>query len=139
MRLSMSLCLPRDNATVAVLRRVVRSVLHELHVTTEVTADIVLALSEACSNVLDHAGRGDQYDVSVTITADQCELRVIDVGHGFDHTSVMQRVLDNHDLDAERGRGLMLMRAVVDQIELLSQPESGTLVRLVKQLRFRHQ
>lgn len=83
LRLSLALCLPRDAVTVTVLRRVVRTALHELGVTADVSADIVLALNEACANVLDHVGRGGEYDVSVAVTAERCELRVVDVGHGF--------------------------------------------------------
>ena len=39
-------------------------------------------------------------------------------------------------LDAEHGRGVALMRALVDQVRLESRPEVGTVVRLVKTLRF---
>lgn len=100
-----------------------------------ISSDIEISLTEACANVLDHAGPGDSYDVSVTIGPDSCELRVIDVGHGFDHATV-QSESRPHDLDAERGRGLRLMHALVDHIELTSAPEEGTLVHLVKKLAF---
>lgn len=38
------------------------------------------------------------------------------------------------DGSAERGRGVALMRALVDSIDFDSDPESGTVVHLVKQL-----
>jgi serine/threonine-protein kinase RsbW len=73
--------------------------------------------------------------VTVAVGPDLCELRVVDVGHGFDHATV-QSDSRTHDLDAERGRGLRLMHALVDHIELTSAPEEGTLVHLVKKLAF---
>lgn len=83
--------------------------------------------------MLEHAGPGDAYDVRVQVGPERCELRIVDVGHGFDHAS--QRA-EEAAADAEEGRGLGLMHALVDQVELRSEPEEGTLVRLVKNLEF---
>jgi serine/threonine-protein kinase RsbW len=136
---TITLRLPRDAISVPVIRHLVTYALDEVGVVREIRDDIELALSEACANVLDHAGPGDAYDVSVTIGPELCEIRVVDVGHGFDYDSVIA-ARDATEVDlvlaAERGRGLGLMRALVDHIELRSEPEVGTLVRLVKQLAF---
>ena len=133
--LSLAICLPRDSLSVPVIRHLVRHALDEIGVLDSISSDIEIALGEACANVLRHAGLGDTYDVSVAIGPERCELRVVDVGHGFDHATI-QDSLDTQDLAAERGRGLRLMRALVDHIELVSAPEEGTLVHLVKQLDF---
>lgn len=132
---NLAICLPRDALSVPVIRHLVRYALERVGVVETVIADIEVALTEACANVLHHSGPGDAYDVSVAIGPEICELRVVDVGHGFDHTSVQSRT-GTHDLDAERGRGLQLMHALVDHIELVSAPEEGTLVHLVKKLAF---
>ena len=133
--LSLTIRLPRDAMSVPVIRHLVRYALDEVGVLDEISSDIEIALTEACANVLQHAGPGDAYDVSVRIAPARCELRVIDVGHGFDHTTV-QSDKAMPDLAAERGRGFQLMHALVDHVELVSAPEEGTLVRLVKQLAF---
>lgn len=133
---TLTLCLPRDAISVPVIRHLVRFALDEVGVVRHITSDVEVALTEACANVLNHAGPGDAYNASVTIGPDQCELRIVDVGHGFDHNTI-SRPTDNDDhLSAERGRGLGLMRALVDNVELVSAPEKGTLVRLVKDLAF---
>jgi serine/threonine-protein kinase RsbW len=135
----LTLRLPRDSLSVPVIRHLTRYALTEVGVLDEVTDDVELAVAEACANVLTHSGPGDSYDVSVTIGPDECEIRVVDIGHGFDHVSVLETVdLGTPDLNAERGRGLGLMHAFVDHVELRSEPESGTLVRLVKTLKFDH-
>jgi serine/threonine-protein kinase RsbW len=133
--ISLAICLPRDELSVPVIRHLVRYALDEVGVLEAISSDIEVALTEACANVLHHSGPGDAYDVSVGVGPDSCELRVVDVGHGFDHATV-QAESGTHDLNAERGRGLRLMRALVDRIELVSAPEEGTLVHLVKRLAF---
>lgn len=132
----LAICLPRDRFSVPFIRHLVRHALDQLGVLPEVSGDILVALTEACANVLDHAGPGDAYDVSVRIGPQRCELRVVDSGHGFDHASVTHRPQDAADLVAERGRGFRLMHALVDHVELASEPEAGTLVRLVRELAF---
>ena len=133
---TLTVCLPRDALSVPVTRRLVRHALDEVGVLASISDDITVALTEACANVLDHAGPGDTYEVAVTIGPERCELRVVDVGRGFDHTAVAAANSDGGDHIAERGRGLGLMHALVDHIQLISEPEAGTLVHLVKQLAF---
>ena len=133
---TLAVCLPRDALSVPVIRRLVRHALDEVGVLAPISDDIGVALTEACANVLDHAGPGDTYEVAVTIGPERCELRVVDVGRGFDHAGVTAAQSDGGDHMAERGRGLALMRALVDHIELVSEPEAGTLVHLVKNLDF---
>lgn len=132
--ITLAICLPRHELSVPVIRHLVRHGLDEFGVLDAISSDIEVALTEACANVLRHAGPSDAYEVSVAIGADSCELRVVDAGRGFDHTTVQQA--DGHDPDAERGRGMRLMHALVDHIELVSVPEEGTLVHMVKQLAF---
>ncbi|HWC34391.1 MAG TPA: ATP-binding protein [Mycobacteriales bacterium] len=133
---TLTVCLPRDALSVPIIRRLVRHALDEVGVLESISDDIGVALTEACANVLDHAGPGDAYDVAVTIGPTRCELRVVDIGRGFDHAAVAATSEQRTDHVDERGRGLGLMHALVDHIELVSEPEAGTLVRLVKQLAF---
>lgn len=130
-----AICLPRDELSVPLIRHLLRNALSELGVVKDITEDLLLVLTEACTNVVDHSGPGDEYDVTVTINPERCELRIIDIGHGFDHASVTAAAQDDR-LHTERGRGFGLMHALVDHVELTSEPEEGTLVRLVKALTF---
>ena len=133
--LTVSLELPRDRVSIPVVRHVVRYVLAEVGVVDDIVHDVELALSEACANVLDHAGAGDSYEISISIQTDVCQLRVVDRGHGFDYVSVQERKIGTDD---ERGRGLVLMHALMDGVQLESEPERGTLVTLMKRLAFGH-
>lgn len=132
-RISLALQLPRYRISVPVIRHLARYALEEMGVTRTISYDVQLALSEACANVLDHAGDGDSYEVSITIGADRCELRITDTGRGFDHVSIGDDRAGPEDV---RGRGLALMRALMDGVDFTSEPEQGTLVTLTKHLEF---
>jgi serine/threonine-protein kinase RsbW len=109
--------------------------LRQIGVTDECLADIAVAQSEACTNVVEHSGPGDEYEISVEIVDQYCVLTVTDSGDGFDParpgTAAESVAL------GERGRGIELMRALVDNVHFVSSPGAGTSVHLKKALLFR--
>jgi serine/threonine-protein kinase RsbW len=100
--------------------------------------DVELAVTEACTNVLKHAPSAlAEYEVELTIDPRQASIRIKDTGRGFDHESLADtRQLPNLNLDLteESGRGIVLMRALVDELEFTSEPEAGTIVHLTKSI-----
>jgi serine/threonine-protein kinase RsbW len=92
--------------------------------------DVELAISEACANVIQHAVDSDGYEVTIELAADRCAITVLDRGEGFDAADVTVQ----DDSDAESGRGLTLMRALVDNLNFVSEPKVGAVVHMVKQL-----
>lgn len=131
MDITFTLCLPRDEASVPVVRHICRDALLKLGVDDGCVGDIELAVTEACSNVLNHADAEDEYEVEVEVDDQACQIRVIDTGRGFDHTSIGHASSSD---SAESGRGVFLMRSVVDELNFASEPEKGTMVHLVKRL-----
>jgi serine/threonine-protein kinase RsbW len=133
MELSLALTLPRDEQTVPVARHIVRNALQQVGVDETCVYDVELALSEACTNVLLHSGPGDEYVVRLNLEDRLGVIRVIDVGHGFDSAKLRA---EDPTLDAERGRGLGLMQALVDRVDFTSRSEAGTIVTLEKALTY---
>ena len=133
-QVTLSLQLPRDRLSVPVTRHLIRAAMHEVGVVAEDGHAVELAVTEACANVIDHSGPGDAYDVAVTISPTACHIRVVDVGRGFDHQALTTPQMAGHE--AEHGRGMALMHALVDQVRFESEPERGTMVHLVKLLTF---
>lgn len=133
MEIHFSLCLPWDEESVPVVRHICRDALKELGVASDCVGDVELAVTEACTNVLKHAaGTGDEYEVTFAIAEDDCVIRVIDSGSGFDHDAVDREAEAEHG--AESGRGVFLMAALVDDLKFTSKPEVGTVVHLEKKL-----
>ena len=124
--------LPRESATVPVVRRLCRSSLRSLGVEESCVFDLELALTEACTNVLRHASGTDDYEVEVWTDGRRCLLRVRDAGAGFDPDEELVQV-DG----AESGRGIQLMRLLVDGLQFASDRSSGTVVHLAKNLELR--
>ena len=57
------LVFPRETLSVPVMRRVLGDTLDRLGVDEECVADLLLAVTEACTNVLRHSGPGRRYEV----------------------------------------------------------------------------
>jgi serine/threonine-protein kinase RsbW len=133
MELSLALTLPRDEQTVPVARHIVRNAMEQVGVGETCVYDIELALSEACTNVLLHSGPGDQYVVRLDLEDTLGVIRIIDVGYGFDSAKLQDEA---PLLEAERGRGLGVMQALVDRADFTSRPEAGTIVTLEKVLTY---
>ena len=47
-------------------------------------ADLLLAVTEACTNVLRHSGPGHRYEVVALVGRNRCVIEVVDNGRGFD-------------------------------------------------------
>lgn len=135
MDINLALVLPRDVSTLPLVRHLCKHCLWEIGVSRQCASDVELAVTEACTNVVKHSSGDDCYEVKVAITDTDCQIRVIDTGHGFDGGSLGQ---EDAALTAESGRGIQLMRALVDNIKFVSEPEQGTIVHLVKALEFDH-
>lgn len=131
MQIKLTLALPRDELSVPVVRRVLKQALGTLGVQEECVGDIELALTEACSNVLNHAVDAEEYEVSAGIDGDVCVIEVVDRGAGFDSTDLGHADAEH---SAEGGRGIQLMRALVDRVHFASSTPAGTVVRLEKTL-----
>jgi serine/threonine-protein kinase RsbW len=84
MEINLVLHLPRDVASVPVSRQVLDGCLETLGITPDTRADIALALSEACANVVQHAGLGEEYQVQVGVGNGRCVIEVVNTGSEAD-------------------------------------------------------
>jgi len=144
----MVLFLPRDAVSVPVSRQVLDGCLETLGVVAETRTDIALALSEACANVIQHAGPGDEYEVMASAGHGRCMIEVVnktcDAPDGAAAAPAAVGAVPSADgmpplgdgmppLGDEHGRGLKIMNAVVDNLRL-SGGREGTVVHFEKAL-----
>ena len=136
MEIKMALYLPRDAASVPVTRRVLDRCLETLGVTPDTRADIALALGEACANVVQHAGPGEEYEVLVSARDGQCVIEVVNAGRGTgrERLGVSALAGDLVPATAEHGRGLKIINAVANNLQLTGNERHGTTVHFEKTL-----
>jgi serine/threonine-protein kinase RsbW len=117
------------------MRRVLGDTLRGIGVNEDSVADILLAATEACTNVVLHAGQSaPAYTVAATVDRAACRVEVTDGGQGCARKR-RGRVRRVGDL-AESGRGFAIMNACVDGVTLRSAPGRGTRVVLCKRIRW---
>jgi len=128
--IEISLALPRDRESVSAVRRIVASAMAEVGVERSCAADVELALTEGCANVVRHATSTDRYQVTFELNRDAAKVTIADSGMGFE-VNGRQRMAGTL---AEGGRGLALMRMLMDEADFRVQEGRGTKVMLTKQI-----
>jgi serine/threonine-protein kinase RsbW len=129
------LTIPADARWLTVVRLAVSGVASRLGASYEDVDDIKVAVSEACTNAIDHAfedracGEGT---ICIRCQPGEGELRidVQDQGRGFDLSKA--EVVDDADPGKRGGLGLFLIQRLMDEAEVVSRPGGGTRVTMVK-------
>ena len=132
MNMKFSLALPREALSIPVIRRVLGDALRGLGVAEDCIADILIATSEACTNVIQHAHTPREFEVLAYVEDELCLLRISDHGRGLPREPRAAA-----DALSESGRGIMLMRELVDKVSFDTRPGRGTAVHLRKKLTWR--
>ncbi len=108
-------------------RHRVIEMLQGLDLSRDAIYDTALAAGEALGNAYDHAG-GAHCVINVSAYRDRVVIEVRDEGRGFE-------IAPDEEPEAtdERGRGIRLMRMLVDSVEVRKRSDGpGTVVRLIK-------
>jgi serine/threonine-protein kinase RsbW len=133
MRVQIALSLPREAISVPLTRHTVSAALYTAGVEPTCVDEVEVALSEACTNAVQHAVGGVSYEVNVSISDEQVSIEVVDSGSGFGQREVPS---DGVDHMSENGRGMALINALSDLTVFDSITGKGGSVHLTKRLRW---
>lgn len=89
-----------------------------------------VGLTEALSNAMLYGNARDPgkiVKVEVTVRMEQVTARVTDEGHGFDPTTIPDPTLPGN-LDKPGGRGIFLMKSLMDEVLFNEEGNSVTLI-----------
>lgn len=115
---------------VRTIRMAVSSLASNLGFDVEAIDDIKVAVSEACTNVVKHGSESNiSYEVSCEITEHGITISVIDLVGGYDVDSYIPPDLDH---PKENGLGLLIIRALMDEVDISSKIGAGTEIRMTK-------
>ena len=132
MRIVVVLALPRDAASVPLVRHTAKEALVRAGVTNECAEEVEVALSEACTNAYRHAQSGETFEVVLNVGDDDLTVDVMDDGTGVRPAVPVMMPSPS----ADGGRGVSLMAAFSDQVVFDSVTGNGGWVRLRKRLRW---
>lgn len=111
----------------------VERMLTRLPLSSDEVFDMTLASGEALGNAVDHACCDEGICITVTSYPDRVVIEVSDCGEGFE-LSQDEEAAPEHGGE-ERGRGIRLMRLLVDSVSIArKRVGQGTVVSLVKML-----
>jgi PAS domain S-box-containing protein len=113
--------LPTEPEALASMRSVLRRWLRHLDGSEQEIADVVTACGEAATNAVEHAGAGAPFEISGHVEGRRVHITVRDFG--------AWRAVREGD----RGRGLSLMRALMDTVDVVPTAD-GTTVRMQRTL-----
>lgn len=134
MHVRLQLELPADAKLLGRTRWALLGYLEEVGADDETTGDVILALDEACANVVRHAfpeGTG-HFRLSADLSASEVVIEVEDNGVGF---SPYEATALGVEPEATSGRGLRIIRQVMTSVEVESpMAGGGTRVRMRKDL-----
>ena len=111
----------RDPQALASVRGELRTWLRTLGATDAEASDVLVAAGEACENAIEHSG-SRTFAIQARRQDDGAEIVVRDHGRWSDEPP-----------EEDRGRGLALIEALVDRVEIVSDKD-GTEVRMHKHL-----
>ncbi len=129
MSVEVTVTLPRQRQAVGEARRLAASMLQELGAPTEHTEVISLALSEACTNAVEHSSGHAPFTLHIECQADSVRLTVTSSG------TFEPATLEMPSPAALRGRGVPLMRTLMDEFDIIP-GDASTTVTMCKRLSF---
>lgn len=128
---------PAKPEVLSTVRLTLSSLASQMNFPEESIEDIKVAVSEACTNVVQYAYKNKSPKNFIYITVKQrpkdLEIIIRDTGKGFNHANPPKREL--HDKDIHLGLGIVFMKNLMDKVNIHSQPNKGTIVTLVKKIK----
>jgi len=133
--LPVALTIPAEARWLTVVRLTVSGVASRAGASYEDVDDIKVAVSEACTNAIDHAFReagGAPPTICIACRPLESAIRieVSDEGCGFEPAA--DGAGQSADPDQQGGLGLYLIRKLMHETEVVSRPGGGTRVIMVK-------
>ncbi len=120
--------------TLGEIRATVARVAGELGCPADMAQDMVLAVDEACQNIIRHAYKGGEGDIVLHLDRedDLLVIRLMDFAPPVEVAKIKPRSLDEV---RPGGLGTHLMRSVMDQVDFLAPPAGiGNLLQMVKRI-----
>jgi serine/threonine-protein kinase RsbW len=122
-----------------IIREFVRNLASKAGFNNEVSDQIVLAVDEACTNVIKHAHSYNArrlIELVVFIDAEKIEIVISDKGKGFDIGTLQTPDIKKYVHESRTGGlGIHLMKTLMDEVSFSIKPTKKNQVSMVKYLK----
>ena len=115
---------------VSVIRLTISGIANKIGFCLEDIEDIKVAVSEACTNAIKHS-LDNKFSVEYTIFENGLTITIIDSGKGYDVDSID---VPNLEEPKESGLGLFIIQSLMDEVEIKSNINYGTVIKMTKYL-----
>ncbi len=108
--------------------------LRKLGLNEDLIADIAISVTEAVTNAVVHGNKNDlskKVKISLKANSSCVEVTVVDEGGGFDSED-LQSPIKKENLLKNAGRGIFILKSLMDQVNFSYRPRKGTEVKMIK-------
>jgi serine/threonine-protein kinase RsbW len=130
----LTLTVPSDLRYLGIVRGFVEAVCQTGDLDESTTRAVILATGEATSNIIRHAHRNlpqAEFQIQCRLSPEALEICLLDEGEPFDLDAVPD--LDPSEIRVG-GRGVFLMRKLMDELTCEPRGQHGNTLRMVKRL-----
>jgi serine/threonine-protein kinase RsbW len=126
--MQVELKIPRKPEFVRLARATAWALAAQLDFVVSHADDIKLAVGEACTNAVEHVppDQSDEVVVRFLVDPERLTVEVVDNGPGFAIVDV------GAPGESERGLGLVIIQSIMDEVDVVCDPKTGTCVRMTK-------
>lgn len=127
---------PSSPDQLSAVDRAVENWLREQKIPEDTITDLTLAVSELVNNAIEHGSENDparMFTVELNSRQGEIEISVSDEGSGFDPDRLPDPLAEENHLKSS-GRGLFIVKSLVDQVRFNFQPGAGTTIIISKKV-----
>lgn len=131
------LSIPNDPKYLSITRGVASGVLEKMKFSDKERARMMLALDEACSNIMRHScgeGQAIMIGLRFCIHSDALEVFITDFGECGDKLDIDNVVEKDNSPPCPGGFGLGIIMSVMDEVEYTPATKYGNILRLYKKI-----
>lgn len=134
---SFQLTIPSRLEEMETVHRLVQQAITEYELNDDMAHWIELTISESMINAIQHGNKADpakQATLKISSNGESIEIIVEDQGGGFKIDKVADPT-DTANLLKPSGRGILIIRSFMDEVDLSQREGGGCRLRMVKKLR----
>jgi serine/threonine-protein kinase RsbW len=134
---SFELTIPSRLEEMEAVHKLIAAAVREYELTDELAHWIELTISESMINAIQHGNKADpakNATLKISSTGDAIEIIVEDQGTGFKLDKIADPT-DIANLLKPSGRGILIIRSFMDEVDLTQREGGGCRLRMVKKIR----